>query len=127
MEYWNDGILGNWELRNLYTYVLRNSISILKSKFVSCNKKDNMNTIELKQSFHQLIDSIDNKNLLINFYDLIKKRSTAKEGQLWNKLSKQEQQELILSLDESKNPENLIDHEEMKKMNNRQSPKKKRF
>ncbi len=86
-----------------------------------------MNTIELKQSFHQLIDSIDNKNLLINFYDLIKKRSTAKEGQLWNKLSKQEQQELILSLDESKNPENLIDHEEMKKMNNRQSPKKKRF
>lgn len=73
-----------------------------------------MNTIELKQRFHQLIDSIDNENLLINFYDLIKKRSTAKEGQLWNKLSEQEQQELILSLDESKNPENLIDHEEMK-------------
>lgn len=73
-----------------------------------------MNTIELKKSFHQLIDSIDNENLLINFYDLIKKRSSAKEEQLWNKLSNQEQKELLLSLEESKNPENLIDHEEMK-------------
>lgn len=73
-----------------------------------------MNTIELKKSFHQLIDSIDNENLLINFYDLIKKRSSDKEGQLWNKLSNQEQKELLLSLEESKNPENLIDHEEMK-------------
>lgn len=73
-----------------------------------------MNTIELKQSFHHLIDSIDNKELLINFYDLLKKRTTAKEGKLWNKLTDQEQQELMLSLEESKNPENLIDHEEMK-------------
>jgi len=73
-----------------------------------------MDTIELKQSFHHLIDSIDNENLLINFYNLIKKRSSAKEGQLWNNLTDQEQKELLLSLEESKNPENLIDHEEMK-------------
>jgi len=72
-----------------------------------------MNTIELKQNFHHLIDSIDNEKLLINFYDLIKKRTTVKEGQLWNNLTEQEKQELILSLDESKKPENLIDHEEM--------------
>ena len=73
-----------------------------------------MDTIELKQSFHHLIDSIDNENLLINFYDLIKKRSSAKEGQLWNKLTDQEQKELLLSLEESENPKNLIDHEKMK-------------
>ena len=70
--------------------------------------------MELKQNFHHLIDSIDNENLLMNFYNFIKKRTTAKEGQLWNNLTEQEQQELILSLEESKNPENLIDHEEMK-------------
>lgn len=74
-----------------------------------------MNTIELKQNFHQLIDSIDNKKLLLNFYDLIKKRSSAKEGQLWDKLSQQEQEELLISLEESKNPDNLTDHEDMKK------------
>jgi len=73
-----------------------------------------MNTIEIKQSFHHLIDSIDNENLLLHFYDLMKKRSVAKEGQLWNKLTEQEQQELILSFEESKNPEKLIDHEDMK-------------
>ena len=73
-----------------------------------------MNTIELKQNFHHLIDSIDNEKLLINFYDLIKKRSSAKEVQLWNRLTTHEQEELLLSLEESENPENLIDHEEMK-------------
>lgn len=87
-----------------------------------------MNTIEIKQNFHLLIDSIENENLLINFYDLIKKRSLAKEGLLWNRLSDQEQEELLLSLEESKNPENLTSHEEMKiKFKNRQSPEKKRF
>lgn len=73
-----------------------------------------MNTIELKQSFHHLIDSIDNENLLIGFYDLIKNRTTGKEGQLWNKLTDKEQKELLLSLEESKNPENLTDNEDMK-------------
>lgn len=38
-----------------------------------------------------------------------------KEGQLWNNLTNKEQEELLLSFDESKNPENLIDHEDMKK------------
>ena len=71
--------------------------------------------MELKQNFHHLIDLIDDEKLLINFYDLIKKRSFAKEGQLWNRLTDQEQQELLLSLEESKNPENLISHEEMVK------------
>mgnify|MGYP001194381577 CR=1 FL=1 len=72
-----------------------------------------MNTIELKKNFHLLIDSIDNENLLINFYDLIKKRSSTKDGQLWSRLTKAEQEELLLSLDESDNPENLVSHEDM--------------
>ena len=74
-----------------------------------------MNTIELKQNLHLLIDSIENEKLLINFYDLIKKRATAKEGQLWNKLTNLEQEELLLSLEESKDPENLLSQDEMKK------------
>ena len=72
-----------------------------------------MNTIELKKNFHLLIDSIDNENLLINFYNLIKKRSSTKDGQLWSRLTKAEQEELLLSLEESDNPENLISREDM--------------
>lgn len=72
-----------------------------------------MNTIEIKKNFHHLIDSIDNENLLLHFYDLIKRRYSGKEGQLWTKLSKQEQEELLLAVKESENPENLISHKEM--------------
>lgn len=64
-----------------------------------------MNTIELKKSFH----------LLINFYDIIKKRSSAKDGQLWESLSSQDREELLLALEESEDPNNLISHDEMKK------------
>lgn len=78
-----------------------------------------MNTIELKRNFHLLIDSIENENLLASFYDLIKKRSSAKEGQLWNRLTYQEQKELISALGESENPEYLISHDEMKKKHNK--------
>ena len=74
-----------------------------------------MDTVELKQSFHNLIDSIDNENLLMNFYELFKKRISTKDGKLWGRLTRKEQDELILALEESENPENLISQEEMKK------------
>jgi hypothetical protein len=78
-----------------------------------------MNTIELKKSFHLLIDSIDNEDLLASFYDLIKKKSSTKEGQLWNRLSCKEQEELISALEESENPKYLISNDEMKKKYNK--------
>ena len=74
-----------------------------------------MNTIELKKNFHLLIDSIDNENLLINFYDILKKKSMAVEGKLWESLTIEDQHELLLALEESDNPENLISQTEMKK------------
>lgn len=74
-----------------------------------------MNTTELKKSFHLLIDSIDNDNLLINFYDILKKKSSAVEGKLWSNLTIEDQKELLLALEESDNPENLISLDEMKK------------
>jgi len=74
-----------------------------------------MNSLELKKNFHLLIDSIENEDLLASFYDLIKKRSLSKEGQLWNRLSYLEQEELISALGESENPEYLISNAEMKK------------
>jgi len=78
-----------------------------------------MNTLELKKSFHLLIDSIDNEDLLASFYDLIKKRSSTKEGQLWSRLTYEEQEELIKALEESENPEYLISNDEMKKKHNK--------
>ena len=75
-----------------------------------------MNTLELKKNFHLLIDSIENENLLADFYNLIKERTSAKEGQLWNQLTYKEQEELISALGESENPDYLISNDEMKKV-----------
>ena len=74
-----------------------------------------MNTTELRKNFHSLIDSIENEKLLISFYDLIKKRSTAKEGELWEKLTPEEQEELLNILEESQDPAYTITHDEMRK------------
>ena len=74
-----------------------------------------MNTLEIKKSFHNLIDSIDNESILLLFYDLMKSKSSPKEGQIWNRLTQEQKEELMLSLKESENSENLISHEDMKK------------
>ncbi len=74
-----------------------------------------MNTLELKKDFHNLIDSIENENLLSTFYDLLKKRISGREGQLWKSLTREEQEELNMAFEESENSENLINHAEMKK------------
>ena len=74
-----------------------------------------MDALEIKNNFHKLIDSIDNDNLLISFYNLLKNRSSMKDGQLWNRLTLQEQEELYFIIEESESKENLIPNDEMKK------------
>ena len=51
--------------------------------------------LKLKKHFHQLIEKIDNEDLLIKFYDLMKRSSSSREGQLWNRLTKEEHEKLI--------------------------------
>jgi hypothetical protein len=73
-----------------------------------------MSTIEIRKNFHSLIDSIDNENILLFFYGLMKKKSTSKEGQIWNRLSDDQKQELLISEQESENPDNLISYDDFK-------------
>ncbi len=73
-----------------------------------------MNTMDLKKDFHSLIDSIDNEYLLLNFYNIIKSKTMAVDGQLWGRLTKKEQEELLMAFDESENSDNLIEHDLMK-------------
>lgn len=74
-----------------------------------------MNTIKLKKDFHNLIDSINNERLLMSLYDIIKSKTLTQDGQLWGRLNKEEQEELLDALEESENPDNLIDNDIMKK------------
>lgn len=72
-------------------------------------------TIELKQNFHQLIDSINNLDLLQQFYELMLRKKSLKDGKLWATLSEEEKDELLIANEESENPDNLIPNEEFKK------------
>jgi hypothetical protein len=69
-----------------------------------------METDQIRMNFHQLIDSIDNARILSKFYGLMTKSNQSASGQLWSRLTKEEQEELLLSDLESENTNNLISH-----------------
>ena len=69
-----------------------------------------METDQIRINFHQLIDSIDNARILSKFYGLMTKSNQSASGQLWSRLTKEEQEELLLSDLESENTNNLISH-----------------
>jgi len=73
-----------------------------------------MKQSDIKSNFHQLIDEIDNERLLMKFYDLLIKSKIQKEGELWNQLSEEQKNEVLLSESESHYQKNLIDHETQK-------------
>lgn len=66
-----------------------------------------MSTLELKNNFHKLIDSADDKELLKYFYEAFlfsSKKSFLQE------LTPQEKKELLESFKESGNEKDLLDH-----------------
>ncbi len=72
-----------------------------------------MDSIELKNNFHNLIDSIKNDALLMRFYDIMTRAKNRKEGALLGRLTKEEYKELMLAYKESEDEENLLSHKDM--------------
>lgn len=69
--------------------------------------------MKTKEAFHKLIDKIEDEGLLNDYYNLISKLNNSQEGALWNSLTLEQKEELLLSYEESKDPINLISHEEV--------------
>ncbi len=74
-----------------------------------------MGTIELKNEFHELIDRIKNKAILEKFYFLMDNADKSSGQPLFDKLSDEEKQDLLLSDEESSIKDNLLPHDEVKK------------
>jgi len=75
-----------------------------------------MSTLELKNEFHSLIDKIEDAAILEQFFYIMEDAvNHPTSTTLWDGLSDGQREELLLSIEESKDPENLIPHEEMKK------------
>jgi hypothetical protein len=88
---------------------------LIQILFVILEKHQVMTTIELRANFHKLIDNINDENILSKFYDLLSRTNESKEGKLWARLSKEEQEELLIIEKESHDPQNLLPHVEMRK------------
>lgn len=67
-----------------------------------------MNTVEIKNNFHKLIDRIDDDIVLSRFYEILEKASSVKEGSLWDRLTIEEKQELLQIDLETDTDDNLI-------------------
>jgi hypothetical protein len=72
-----------------------------------------MNALEIKTNFHHLIDQLNNEELLIKFYRIMEQASSTTEGQLWNRLSGDEQMELLKIEEKAQADLDLISSEQM--------------
>lgn len=67
-----------------------------------------------REAFHKLIDNIKNEEILKGYFELIQRLNNNQSGSLWESLSTEEKDELLLSYEESFDPKNLISHDEVK-------------
>lgn len=72
-----------------------------------------MTLLTIKKNFHNLIDKVENKELLDQFYHALSFSAEKKEGELWNGLSESEKKEVMKSYKESFNKKNLVSHEKV--------------
>jgi hypothetical protein len=69
-----------------------------------------MTIAELRTRLHSLVDKIDDKEVLAQFFDILSLSPNEKEGMIWDTLTKEEQQRVMDAYTESESEENLIDH-----------------
>ncbi|MFZ2906447.1 MAG: hypothetical protein WAZ98_09615 [Cyclobacteriaceae bacterium] len=67
-----------------------------------------------KEAFHELIDKIENEEILKSYFKLIQRLNNNQTGKLWDTLSPEEKNELLLSYEESFDSKNLLSHEDVK-------------
>ena len=66
----------------------------------------------LKSSLNKLIAEIEDEEFLIALRDFLQFKKANSPGKLWNELPKENQEAIFLSLEEAKNPDNLMSREE---------------
>lgn len=75
--------------------------------------------MKTKDEFHRLIDAIEDEEVLKAYFKLIQKLNDNQTGELWNSLTHEEKEELLISYGESFDSNNLISHNEVKKQHDK--------
>ena len=76
-----------------------------------------MGTVELKSNIHKIVDSIQNEQLLQTLYDFLKVRQNSQTGKLYDSLTEEQKQEVLLAFEESEDENNLLDRDKVFKRN----------
>ncbi len=74
-----------------------------------------MSTAELKSTLHRILEEIEDERLLRAIHAFLEERVTQETGRIWEKLTDEQREEVLLAYEESENEKNLIDWEEVKK------------
>lgn len=72
-----------------------------------------MGTVELKSHIHKIVDEIQNEQFLQAIYTLLKSRGKNKSGRLWDSLTEEQKQEVLLAYEESEDENNLLDRDQV--------------
>lgn len=72
-----------------------------------------MGTIELKSNIHQIVDEIQSEQLLKTIYDFLKIRENSQSSGVWNILTQEQKQEVLLAYEEAEDENNLIDRKKI--------------
>jgi hypothetical protein len=72
-----------------------------------------MSTIELKSSIHKIVEAIQSEQLLQTLYDFLKSKEKNQPGELWESLTDEQKNEVLLAFKESDDENNLIDSDEI--------------
>jgi len=71
----------------------------------------------IKEDLHRLIDTTDDEKLLEDIFMILSSRKDYKEGTLWESLSEDQKQEVLISESEIGDESAWVSHEEMKRRN----------
>ncbi len=74
-----------------------------------------MNALAIKVEMFELLAQTYDEVVLLKLYKSMKEVFETTESDWWDELSTEQQTRLQKSIEESYDPENLIDHEDMKK------------
>ena len=67
----------------------------------------------IKHQFHDTIDRIDDENVLVHYLKAITSEIKKETPGRWDNITPEEQAEILEGYEESKDPANLISHEEV--------------
>jgi len=76
-------------------------------------KFETMGTIELKSNIHKIVDGIQSEQLLQTIYEFLKSREGRESGRLWDTLTEEQKQEVLLAYEESEDESNLLSRDQV--------------